>query len=78
MYQGVEYTGFIFDTSSKIVLYSHALLEKPAQSREFSRLPLLGYFKVSYILGSVNSNCAMALVEKYYDSSGKVGDMLAK
>ena len=74
----MEYTGFIFDTSSKIVLYSHALLEKPAQSREFARLPLLGYFKVSYILGLVNSNCAMAFVRKYFDSSGKVGYMLVK
>jgi len=25
MYQGMEYTGFLFDTSSKIELYSHAL-----------------------------------------------------
>uniref|UniRef100_H2YKC6 Endonuclease/exonuclease/phosphatase domain-containing protein n=1 Tax=Ciona savignyi TaxID=51511 RepID=H2YKC6_CIOSA len=45
MYQGSEYSGFLWD-NSVVDLYSSALLEKTKEQKEFTRRPFLGYFKV--------------------------------
>uniref|UniRef100_H2YKC7 Endonuclease/exonuclease/phosphatase domain-containing protein n=1 Tax=Ciona savignyi TaxID=51511 RepID=H2YKC7_CIOSA len=48
MYQGSEYSGFLWD-NSVVDLYSSALLEKTKEQKEFTRRPFLGYFKVSFL-----------------------------
>ncbi|XP_038068061.1 endonuclease/exonuclease/phosphatase family domain-containing protein 1-like [Patiria miniata] len=50
MFQGVEYNGFLWNTSDGVTLTESALLQSPKRStngkRHFARKPFLGYFKL--------------------------------
>ncbi|VDI08360.1 Hypothetical predicted protein [Mytilus galloprovincialis] len=47
MYRGMEYNGFLYDTTRRITLNHSALLEKPSNSpKPFTRAPFIGTFKI--------------------------------
>nr|CAB3241128.1 endonuclease/exonuclease/phosphatase family domain-containing protein 1-like [Phallusia mammillata] len=47
MYQGMEYSGFLWNEGSEITLYSSSLLDKSEDGKKFARQPFLGYFKIN-------------------------------
>ena len=53
IFQSNEYNGFLYDTSQGITLHKSSLLEKPKNSKPFTRLPYIGTFKVKCYLNTI-------------------------